>query len=377
MRHAHFAGAFRLRPPASPGAILLLLAATATILMPRSASAERTGGKVPASPAAALEEFEQVYARYLQGDPGRERTDAHNAHVNAYNAEATAANEAQAKGKAELDRSASDLQALHQELDRSGAALKTRPDPADGAAVDAYNRKVEEYNRQADIYKKRAEEYNRQVARFQSEGDTREQALAKQKSALDAERSETDQANHDLAEWFRQHQDVAYGRSFMAFYADLAQKARANPGDSQLRSLRDRARDLRRKLGEFARRKQQEENGGVLIVTATIGEEECYLVLDTGAGEVSISPELVAALGLAGALGEEHETAVAGGMTARGRELTLPSVQLGEARAEQVPALAIASSMLGVDGLLGRSFLRNFVLTIDAGTDPKIILARR
>ena len=176
---------------------------------------------------------------------------------------------------------------------------------------------------------------------------------------------------------YRRHADVAYGREFTRLFAELTRAERTWPKDGGTRSLLERARTLRRELGEYAVEKENQGAPGVLIEKVEIGREDCYLILDTGAALVTLSPELVSALTLGDSLGKEEESAVAGGMTARGRRLTLPRVRLGEAEASDVPAMQLASSMLGVDGLLGRSFLRQFVLTIDDHADPKVSLRRR
>ena len=87
-------------------------------------------------------------------------------------------------------------------------------------------------------------------------------------------------------------------------------------------------------------------------------------VVDTGASLCVVSPELAADLGVRPGPGAEMvPIQVVGGVTA-GARVTLASVRVGDAEAENVAAV-IHSIGPGIDGLLGNTFLGRFTVTLD------------
>ena len=92
---------------------------------------------------------------------------------------------------------------------------------------------------------------------------------------------------------------------------------------------------------------------------------------------VTIAPGIVEALGLTRKLGEEIELVLAGGQKIKGRELVLPSVTVAGRTEKDVPAAAVKVSEVGIDGLLGQSFLKRFVYTIDESKKQRLILRPR
>jgi len=116
---------------------------------------------------------------------------------------------------------------------------------------------------------------------------------------------------------------------------------------------------------------------GPVLVEGLIGGEPCCLMVDTGAMRTSLSPELVGALGLNDRLGGEASFVLAGGVRLRGRVVDLPSVALGDISAKAVPAVTIAASEVGIDGLLGQSFLKGFIYTVDERRPEKVFLQPR
>lgn len=96
-------------------------------------------------------------------------------------------------------------------------------------------------------------------------------------------------------------------------------------------------------------------------------------VVDTGAGACVISPELATALRIhPGARAETVPMQVVGGVTA-GARITIASVRVGDAEAENVDAV-IHSIGSGIDGLLGNTFLGRFTVTLDP--DKGVLLLR-
>ena len=86
---------------------------------------------------------------------------------------------------------------------------------------------------------------------------------------------------------------------------------------------------------------------------------------------------LVSVLGLSGRLGEVATLTLAGGQKLRGRSIVLPRIAVAGAAGTQVEGSAVPASEVGIDGLLGQSFLKRFVYTIDERQAGKLILVPR
>jgi predicted aspartyl protease len=82
-------------------------------------------------------------------------------------------------------------------------------------------------------------------------------------------------------------------------------------------------------------------------------------------------------LGLSEKLGDEIETLVAGGMTVKGRSVDIPWITVAGQTAKNIQGIILSSSKPGIDGLLGRSFLKRFILDIDDEREPKVLLRAR
>jgi clan AA aspartic protease (TIGR02281 family) len=87
-------------------------------------------------------------------------------------------------------------------------------------------------------------------------------------------------------------------------------------------------------------------------------------VVDTGASLCVVSPELAADLDVRPGPGAEMVPMQVVGAVTAGARVTLASVRVGDAEAENVAAV-IHSIGPGIDGLLGNSFLGRFAVTLD------------
>ena len=148
---------------------------------------------------------------------------------------------------------------------------------------------------------------------------------------------------------------------------------------------------MRRELGAWAISDHERRDYGLVVIEAALGgsepgasepgadeqraDEPCYFIEDTGAMLTTEEPGLVAALGIP--LGEETEFSLAGGKKMKGREIVLPLVAVGNVTEKDVEGAAVKASEVGVDGLLGQTFLKRFVYAIDESRPGKLILRRR
>lgn len=93
---------------------------------------------------------------------------------------------------------------------------------------------------------------------------------------------------------------------------------------------------------------------------------EGTFLLDTGATYVTLSDELASRLDLSIAPGNQIPVSLANGAKVNAQPVVLDSVQVGEATANGVIAMIFPEPPSeGVDGLLGMSFLREFIIHLD------------
>jgi clan AA aspartic protease (TIGR02281 family) len=100
-------------------------------------------------------------------------------------------------------------------------------------------------------------------------------------------------------------------------------------------------------------------------------------LVDTGASALQISGAMARKLKVRPERGRTIPVSLAGGAMVAGKIVILKKVQLGDATVENVKAIVLEGDTLGLrDGLLGMSFLENFVFQIDAKRG-ELILDRR
>ena len=114
-------------------------------------------------------------------------------------------------------------------------------------------------------------------------------------------------------------------------------------------------------------------NSGNFIVDATInGKVKVKLMLDTGASLMSLSPEVCRKLGIEKTSNlPVIQMQTANGIS-RNNLIALDKVKIGDAKAGLVET-SIGKKMLGIEGLLGMSFLSNFQMEINH-TESELIL---
>ncbi|MBN1871781.1 MAG: clan AA aspartic protease [Candidatus Omnitrophica bacterium] len=119
-------------------------------------------------------------------------------------------------------------------------------------------------------------------------------------------------------------------------------------------------------------------SGNQIIVDAVVnGSTQVRLVVDTGASIVLLTAEVADSLGINMAPGlGEIKIIMADGTEAIATPILLDSVKVGKAEVKGVQAALIdRESIGGVDGLLGMSFLNNFIIQVD-NNSKKLILER-
>ena len=108
-----------------------------------------------------------------------------------------------------------------------------------------------------------------------------------------------------------------------------------------------------------------------------MGTVKGFFLVDTGATITTIHPAMIGALGLSENLGKEESYRLAGGIRKNAREVTIPSISVSGKSAVNVKAAVLNPSDIGIDGLLGHSFLNHFDYRIEKKEKPELILKKK
>ncbi|MEW5895184.1 MAG: retropepsin-like aspartic protease [Candidatus Omnitrophota bacterium] len=116
--------------------------------------------------------------------------------------------------------------------------------------------------------------------------------------------------------------------------------------------------------------------GNSLFVRAGInGRASAQLLLDTGASPTQISSDLARRLGIDLRKGHSVNVRIADGRMIETVQILLKEVRVGGAVAKNVPAVVLPGNN-DYDGLLGMSFLNNFIFRIDS-QKGELVLQKR
>ncbi|HJW33046.1 MAG TPA: retroviral-like aspartic protease family protein [Holophagaceae bacterium] len=322
--------------------------------------------------ATRVAEAEATVARHFRGESLEKARARVVAEIAAFNAENAALKAALETGKAELEGKLAPLRAMEAQLEEMDRRLKPLPTATEGRNSPAelkYVAQMKERNALAAKYTALQGATQPQLEAYNAKMKASNESMVTRRAVvMEAQK----QLNARIDAWgaFQKNGgDVTFYNGLSRLLGDCLKA-------SDSASLA-RVRTLRRELFAWAMARAAAEPFGPVLVEVQIGGETCCLMVDTGAMRTSLSPELVGALGLSDRLGEEASFVLAGGVRLRGRMVDLPSVSVGGVAAKAVPAVTIAASEVGIDGLLGQSFLKGFTYTVDEGKPEKLLLQPR
>jgi clan AA aspartic protease (TIGR02281 family) len=118
-------------------------------------------------------------------------------------------------------------------------------------------------------------------------------------------------------------------------------------------------------------------HGGNTIVTVRINDKRSgKFILDTGASAVTITAAFAKELDLDITQAPRTRISLADGSTLEAPRIKLATIQVGKARAENIDAIVMpASPGQQLDGLLGMSFLKHFVVRLDGDSGNLVLRA--
>ncbi len=335
-----------------------------------------------------ITDLETIMDRFYRGESIDEVRNKVNSLVDGYNKLVGTTNGEVSAAEKKLDEKLKPLRALEKDIEVMDRRLKRKPDRTDGAAVREYNALVDRRNavvKRSNELGKRGEAsidaHNRYVGRVKTELKSRDEKLEAQRSVLDAR---VDAYNS----FQKSGKDVAFFAGLNRLYGRAREQRRRSGASPELDGVLQKLRALRGELGAHAVARHEREEHGLIVIEITLGGDEpgalpgagqmpCFFIVDTGAMRTTLAPGIVDALGLTGKLGREIELVLAGGRKIKGREFVLPSVTFARRTEKDVAAAAVKVSEVGVDGLLGQSFLKRFIYTIDETKEQKLILRPR
>jgi clan AA aspartic protease (TIGR02281 family) len=317
---------------------------------------------------------EAVMQRYYRGEGLEAANQRVNAQVDRYNALVGQRNGELEAARAQLDRELAPSQEAAAALEAQDRALG--PPGADPQAVRRYNDRVKARNAVAARYNQLRAAAQQASDAYQERARRLDAGIQQARAQLDAEQQAL-KTRADAYEAFRgQERDVAFFTGLNRLLADLRAVDRNRP-DPAVQAALAQVRGYRRELARWAAAHQAAQADGLVLVEAMVGDEPCCFIVDTGAQLVCLPLEIIDALGLTGSLGEESSLTLAGGQKLRGRSVRLPRLATAGMAATDVAASAIPASEVGIDGLLGQSFLKRFVYTVDESRPGKLMLVPR
>lgn len=117
--------------------------------------------------------------------------------------------------------------------------------------------------------------------------------------------------------------------------------------------------------------------GNSLTANALLNRKvNANLIVDTGATDTVISSSLAKKIGISVNKGKDVVCQVADGRSVRGKQVNIREIRVGGARVYNVQAVVLDSGEMGNSpGLLGMSFLDNFVFKID--TEKELLVLQK
>lgn len=323
--------------------------------------------------AARIGAADAVMATYFRGEPRDVARAKSNAAIEAYNARTKAAQTELDAAKAAMDHdlapSREAQSGLRNQIKALDAVLKNIPDGNDKEGNARYQAKVQERKALVKRTNELVGQENEALDRYNAKVRQIQEALTQLRAQVRTEREAVDTRVAAYEAFAKDGGDVAFFTGLNRLLVEARQASDA--------AALAQVRALRRELGAWATALEARSPHGMLILETRIGEEPVWLVLDTGATDVVIGPEVLEAAGVSPAAGADNTFVVVGGQRLRGREVRLPRLTVaGQAMAE-VPAITVPPFQVGVDGLLGQSFLKGFAYTVDERKAEKLTLIRK
>ena len=324
--------------------------------------------------AARLAELDGVMAAYYRGESLKLEQSRIDSLTQSFNREVERRNAAVAEVHAAFEARSAALAEIKRRIDAADKSIEPSPSFSDRDAVSAYNARVKDRNALVDRYQELARQLNADVEARKAVDARLDAELAARQAEVDTAQRHYQERGERLKAFTESEEPMRFFCRLNRLLADVKSTARA--GHTQP-ALLEKVRGLRRELAAWATRGEEMDASGHVVVPAVIGGEPCWFIVDTGAHDTTLSLEIVEAIGLSGSLGEEVKIVGVGGSKVNARRFVIPQLSVAGVTEAGISAAAVAPSFVGLDGLLGQTFLKRFVYTIDERRPEKLLLTRR
>ncbi|MGD8292936.1 MAG: retroviral-like aspartic protease family protein [Desulfobacterales bacterium] len=309
--------------------------------------------------------YEQIMERYFRQNPVSKAQDVYKSAVDKYNALVQTTNATNKSNKSEIDENEKALKNLKEQIGEYDAKLAKK---STNQFIDRRNVLVERYNSQL-------KQLENEITQFNESVNQANRMLTIEKAKLEEISAALELEIKKYNDWWRLNKDEEFWEDLNLTFLNLFRKRRAGNHNFLLDQQVQKIRGIRKELGEYAIEKARSNDSGLVIVTAIVNrKEELHFIVDTGANYVSLTPVMVEVLGLKDNLGNVTNLNLAAGKTAWGQKIVYPHISVLGMEEQNVPGIAIPEKSVGIDGLLGRSFLKRFVVCFDFEQGPQIQL---
>lgn len=343
---------------------------TATILFALSGLALQAQGGY----GAKIQALERILDKYYRGERLEMALARSTREVDAYNAYAKKLQAELERERQRLDETVAAGKQDRSRLEEIDKELKSLPPGVDQSEirrkVNARNALAGKVNEQTVKNREIIDTYNGNARRTLDEIERERKRVLTIQAIVDARLAA-------FESFAKSNQDTAFFADLNRVLADIRQAQRLGPADPALEDALVKIRSFRRELADWAKAGQTLRPNGLVIVDALVGDEPCWFVLDTGAMDTIVSPQIAEAVGCGKLLGKETSLSVIGGLRVTGHAFRIPRLEVGGQVVENVAASAVLPFDVGIDGLLGQSFLKYFVYTIDERRGEKLLLTPR
>ena len=315
-----------------------------------------------------IEQYEEIMHRYFRTGLMTAAQNSYRSKVDKYNKSVQTTNAMSAKRKSEIDQKEKALEKQKEKILKYDAQLAEK---FNRRLIDRRNSLVEQYNNQLEKLEDEITKYNEWIKQADQNLDTEKARIEKLKTALELKIKQYN-------DWFRLNKDEEFWMDLNRTFLNLLRIKRAGNDDPQVDKQIKKIRNLRKELGTYAVNEARSNESGLVIISAIVSrKEEVHFIVDTGAKYVSLMPEMIEVLGLKDRLGEVTDLTLAAGKTAWGQKIIFPYISVLGMEEQGVPGISIPERSVGTDGLLGRSFLKHFVVCFDYEQGPKIRLTHK
>lgn len=321
-----------------------------------------------------IQDFEKIMDSFYRGERLEAAVARSTREVDAYNAYAKMRQAEIERERLRLEEATGAGKGDRAKLEKMDRDLKNPPmfinQDEIRRKVEARNVLVQKLNEQSTRTRILVDAYNAYAQRTLEE-------IEKERKRVLAIQAKVDARLAAFEAFTRSNQDTAFFADLNRVLADIRQTQRSASADPALDLILGKVRSLRRELADWAKAGQALRPNGLVIVGARVGDEPCWFVLDTGAMDTILSPQIAEAVGCGKSLGKETSLSVIGGLRVTGNAFRIPRLEVCGQVVENVAASAVLPFDVGIDGLLGQSFLKYFVYTIDERRGEKLLLTPR